>query len=517
MNMLSTEKSTEESTEESAEQRLMELWGEIRDLRAAEDLLHWDQETCMPTGGLEARARAAATLAGIKHQKLTAAELSDTLERCEEEAPPGSDLEAQIRAARIEVIRAVRVSEGLTRALAKASSTGLAAWQEARAQKDFSRFEKELAELLNLRRQQAAAIDPQGQAYDVMIQEYEPDGRAAELAPLFDDLRRNLMPLVRTVAESGVKVNEGACRGDFPVAAQESFSRRMATAIGFDFRKGRLDATTHPFCVGIHRTDVRLTWRSQNDDFRPALFGILHEAGHGLYEQGLPESWSHTPLGTATSLGIHESQSLLWENHVGRSLGFWRFALPFYRKNFPLAPAVEAEELQRAQCTVQPSLIRVDADETTYNLHIALRFQLERALFAGDLTVAELPGAWDDLYEEFLGIRPRDAAEGVLQDIHWSQGMFGYFPTYTLGTLTAAQLFAAARRDLGDLEEAFAAGEFTPLLHWLRENVHRHGTRYTASELVTRATGRPLSADDLLAHLRRNVETVYGLQVEERD
>jgi carboxypeptidase Taq len=287
----------------------------------------------------------------------------------------------------------------------------------------------------------------------------------------------------------------------------------MATAIGFDFSKGRLDTAAHPFCVGIDRADVRMTWRSQDDDFRPAFFGILHETGHGLYEQGMPEHWNRTPLGTATSLGIHESQSHLWENHVGRSRGFWRWAMPQYREAFPQAPVVEIDELRPLLHTVKPSLIRVDADEATYNLHIAIRFRVEQALLAGDLSVAELPGAWDDLYDEFLGIRPQNPAEGVLQDIHWSQGMFGYFPTYTLGTLAAAQIFAAAERASGDLEEAFAVGEFSPLLQWLRNNIHCHGARYTATELVPLATGGPLATDDLLAYLRQNIEETYGLQV----
>ncbi len=264
----------------------------------------------------------------------------------------------------------------------------------------------------------------------------------------------------------------------------------------------------------IHGDDVRMTYRYQEDDFRPCLFGILHEAGHGLYEQGLPSAWRRTPIDDAVSLGIHESQSLLWENHVGRSRGFWRWLAPRFRETFPDAAAFDAERLWPALHTVKPSLVRVDADEATYNLHIAVRFELELELFGASgapLEVAELPAAWNERYESYLGIRPPGDDDGVLQDIHWAQGSFGYFPTYTLGTLTSAQLFAAARRDLGDLDAAFAGGEFRPLLEWLRERVHRHGCLYSSAELVARATGRPLGTEDLLEHLRSHAEAVYGV------
>lgn len=493
-----------------AERRLYELWGEIHDLSSAGDVLDWDQETNMPPGGVEARGKVVATLAGLKHRALTSSELRDVIDACAEAAPEGSALAAQVRCARHEVDRAVKVPRALTRELAEAGVTGLEAWRRAREVADFHLFEAELERLVELKRHQAAAIEPGGNAYDALLHGYEPGVTEAQLVPLFDELRRELIPLVRSVVANGTEIDETPAEGDFPADRQESFGRFLAEAIGFDFDSGRIDLSTHPFCVGINSGDVRMTWRYDAGDFRPAVFGVLHESGHGLYEQGLPAELRRTPAGEAVSLGVHESQSRLWENHVGRSRGFWRWALPHYRETFPGAPAAGIDHIWPLLHTVKPSLIRVEADEATYNLHIVARFELERALFAGDLEVRDLPAAWDDLYEELLGIRPPNVAEGLLQDIHWSQGMFGYFPTYTLGTMAAAQLFAAAERDLGDLEAAFAAGELAPLLTWLRQHVHCHASRYQAPELIERATGKPLAADDLLVYLRQTTEEVYG-------
>lgn len=496
-----------------AERRLYDLWAEIRDLEAAGELLDWDEETQLPRHGHEARGRLSATIAAIHHRKLTDSELAETLDACEEVAENGSVLAAQVRKARHEVDRAVRVPESLVRTLSQTRTSATQAWRQARQEKDFGLLAPYLEELVGLKREQASALAGDGPVYDTLIQEFEPGATEVELTPLFTELETRLAPLVQAVRESGVTVDESPARGHFPAERQEAFGRQLATAVGFDFYRGRLDLSTHPFCMGLHPTDVRLTWRYQEDDFRPAVFGVLHETGHGLYEQGLPRAWDRTPLGTHTSLGIHESQSRLWENHVGRSRGFWRWALPRFRTAFPEADTVELESLWRALHTVRPTCIRVEADEGTYNLHILVRFELERRLFSNRLEVAELPAAWNELHEKLLGIRPEDPAEGVLQDIHWPQGLFGYFPTYTLGNLAAAQLFQAAANDLGDLEGAFSHGELAPLLDWMRERIHRHGARYPAPELIERATGRPLSADPLLAHLESNAAEVYGVTV----
>lgn len=495
--------------EPSAE--LFALWREIRDVAAAEALLAWDQETFMPRGGLGDRASSLATLAGVKHALLTSTRLAECLERCAGAAEPGGELAAQVARARRHVDRAVRVPGDLAKALAETSSLALGAWREAREAADFQLFRPLLERMIDLKRQEAAAISPRGNVYDVLLDEFDPGATEEGLVPLFSDLRAALGPIVAAVTASGVTVDESPALGRFEVGAQEAFGREVAAAIGFDFDAGRLDPSAHPFCTGIGVADVRMTWRWQDDDFRPALFGIVHESGHGLYEQGLPARWRGTPIGEAVSLGIHESQSRLWENQVGRGRAFWHWALPRFRERFPAAAASSVDEIWPTLHVVRPSLIRVEADEVTYNLHVAVRFEVERALFAGRLEVGDLPERWNALCEELLGIMPPDDSRGVLQDIHWALGSFGYFHTYTLGTLAAAQLYEAAGAALRDLEGSLAAGDFGPLLGWLREHVHGQGSRYPAAELIERATGQPLSPGAFLGQVRRDVREVYGV------
>ncbi|MEQ1892273.1 MAG: carboxypeptidase M32, partial [Planctomycetota bacterium] len=360
-------------------------------------------------------------------------------------------------------------------------------------------------------REEAQCVAEAGaSAYDACLDEYEPGARAETVARLFAELERELAPLVQSAAGSARRPDAAAARCEFPLEAQVAFARATVAHIGFDFARGRLDAAPHPFCTGFGRDDVRLTWRADPHDFRPAFFGILHEAGHGLYEQGLPAAGERRPFGEAVSLGVHESQSRLWENLVGRSPAFWRGALPRLRAAHPAARALDPARLLPLLHSVEPSLIRVEADQGTYDLHILVRFELERALIEGELAVEDLPGAWNEAYARRLGLTPRDAAEGVLQDIHWSMGAFGYFPTYTLGNLIAAQLFAAAGRALGDLDAAFERGEFAPLLDWLRTHVHAHGSLHDAPELVRRATGSALSAGEYLRARRAEVREYYG-------
>ena len=496
-----------------AQERFRRLWRQVRDLEGARQLLEWDQETYMPPAGAAARGRVLGTLAGLEHERLSDPALGEAVEAIAASASPGDEWEAQAREARRRIRRATAVPRRLAEELAEAASAGLAAWQEARRAKDFAPFVAPLARLLRAKREQAACLasgGAGGPAYDSLLDEHEPGATTADLVPLFAALRARLVPLVRAIVDSGVTVDETPLRGHFPMEAQRQLGTFVAAEIGFDWSAGRLDRSTHPFCTGIDRRDVRLTWRGQEADLRQALMGVLHEMGHGLYDQGLPAAWESTPLGEPASTGVHESQSRLWEILVGRGRPFWRWLLPHVRQAFPgYAPPLDA--VWKALHAIKPTLIRVEADEATYNLHVLVRFELERALFGGDLQVADLPAAWDDLHAEVLGLRPPDVVQGVLQDLHWAAGLFGYFPTYTLGTLAAVQLFAAARAQLGDLDAQLARGEFAPLLSWLRERVHRHGARYSPRELLTNAAGAPPSAEPFLAYVEGIAEEVYGV------
>lgn len=494
--------------------RLLALWAEIEDLGAASSLAAWDQETCMPPGGAEGRAGVLAALAGVLHQKLCAPELLDAIDAVDAATGDDEVARAQAREARRAVMRARSVPEDLTRALAAATSRALTTWREAREADDFSIFRDDLATVLALTRERGAALGGDAaSAYDALLDEYETGATTVRLDELFSGLRAELVPIMQAVADSGVTVDESAAHGSFPVDAQRELGLAVARAMGFDFDAGRLDAAAHPFCSGMNPRDVRLTWRWDETDFRPALLGIMHETGHGLYEQGLPPRWRRTPIGGAVSLGVHESQSRLWENLVGRSRPFWRWALPRFHDTFPAVERRTADDIWRSLNVVSPSLIRVEADEVTYNLHVIARFELEKALVGGDLDVDDLPAAWADTYEDLLGVRPTIAADGVLQDIHWSMGAFGYFPTYTIGNLVAAQLFEAATTAIGagDLEASFAAGEFGGLLDWLRANVHDAASLHLPDDLVSRATGRPLAPDAFLARVRSICAQQYGV------
>jgi carboxypeptidase Taq len=366
--------------------------------------------------------------------------------------------------------------------------------------------------------------------YDPLLDDYEPGAKSAHLAVIFQELRRELVPLVAAIANAGPRVAPGSetvprvagasartgrpsiLKRMYPRDRQRIFGETVASALGFDFQRGRLDVTAHPFCTGIGPGDCRITTRFDEHEFGDAFFGILHEVGHGLYEQGLDQPHYGTPMGEPVSLGVHESQSRLWENAVGRSRPFWRYWFPIARRIFHEALGdVTLEAFHRAVNDVAPSLIRVQADEATYNLHIIVRVELEAALLSGSLPVADLPGAWNEKYRETLGVTPTNDAEGCLQDIHWSAGLFGYFPTYTLGNLYAAQLFAQAQSDLGDLDHSLGQGDFSGLLDWLRTKVHREGQRYRSADLIEQITGSKPDQRYLVQSLRQKYTELYAL------
>ena len=477
-------------------------------------LLGWDELTYLPRAGVAHRARQMALLAGLQHTQATdprTGELLDALEHSVLTADPLAPAAVNIREIRRAYDRARRLPRTLVEELAQVSSLAQQAWAEALQAADFALFQPWLEKTVALKCREAECLGYHTCSYDALLVEYEPAARSREIAGLFEGLRRDLVPLAQAIAAATARAGAAVLRRAFPAARQRIFGEAVAAAIGFDFRGGRLDTTIHAFCTHIAPGDCRLAVRFHGHDLRDGLFGILHEAGHGLYEQGLDPEHFGTPMGEAVSVGVHESQARLWENTVGRSRSFWQHFLSFARQVFPAALRdVSLDEFYRAVNHVTPSLIRVGADEVTYNLHILIRFELEQALLAGDLRAADVAEAWGERYHKYLGLRPSNDAEGCLQDGHWGAGLIGYFPTYTLGNLFAAQLFAAADRDLGGLDAMFAAGRFDVLGDWLRTHIYRQGQRYPANQLIEHITGSPPDHRPFIQALQRKYGELYG-------
>jgi carboxypeptidase Taq len=474
-------------------------------------LLGWDERTYMPHEGSAHRAEQMALVARLTHEMATAPRLGELLAEVEGGALD-EDAAVNVREIRRSYDRAVKLPPDLVEELARTTTRAQQVWQEARAANDFATFRPWLEKIVALKRREAAAIGYKESPYDALLDEYEPGATAAEITQVFAALRDDLVPLMQAILTSGKKAPHDILEREYPVEVQRAFGEAAAKAIGFDFRAGRLDVTTHPFCSGIGPGDCRITTRYNPRHFNESFFGVLHESGHAIYDQGLPAEQFGTPLGTFCSLGIHESQSRLWENQVGRGRPFWEHFFPKAKEAFPAALAdVSLDRWLFAINDVRPSFIRVEADEATYNMHIILRFELEQALVSGDLKPADAPAAWNEKFKQFFDLTPPNDAQGCLQDIHWSMGGLGYFPTYTLGNLYAAQLMEAARRDLGDLDADFRRGEFGRLKGWLNEKVHRPGQRWRAGELCRRVTGRPLSHKPLIAYLRAKYAPLYGI------
>ncbi len=474
-------------------------------------LLQWDHATTMPEGGAEARAEQLATLRVLGHELLTDPQLADLLAAADEEdgawrADPWA--RANLREMHRVHGHATAVPPELIEAEAKASAACEMAWRRARPGDDYAGLVPALSEVLHLVREIAAAkgaalgLDP----YDALLDAYEPGTRAARLDAIFAELAGFLGDaLPRVLERQRQRPPALKPEGPFPADKQRALGERLMRAVGFDFSRGRLDVSHHPFCGGAS-DDVRITTRYDESDFTSAIMGVLHETGHAMYELGLPKAWRYQPVGVARGMAVHESQSLLIEMQACRSMEFLRFAAPLMRDDLGGAgPAWEPDNLYRLYTTVEPGLIRVDADEVTYPAHIILRFRLERALIAGDLALADLPGAWRDAMDELLGIVPPNDRLGCLQDIHWPSGEFAYFPTYTLGALAAAQLFAAARGDRPEILPAIAGGDFAPLMAWLGEHVHARASLLAADELIREATGSALDP----AHFEAHIEARY--------
>jgi carboxypeptidase Taq len=501
---------------------LKQRLAQLSDLAHAMALAHWDQQTMMPRRGGEARAESLATLTRITHEMFVDDETGRLLEAAAAElngADPDADDTRLITLVRRQWDKARRVPTELAAELARAASVGQEAWIVARADSDFDSFAPYLERNFELARRYVDCHMSSGEfacAYDVLLDDYEPRMPTTEVADLFDQLKAELVPLIATVAAAG-PVDDAPLHAEFPVAAQRRLVRDVVALMGFDDAGWRLDDTVHPFATRIGGGDVRITTRWDERFFPMGLYGAMHECGHGLYEAGLPPTLRRSPLGAAESLGLHESQSRLWENMVGRGRPFATVLAPLIAKlaGGELA-AIEPDGLYRAVNTVRPSFIRVEADEATYALHIILRFELEQALIDGTLSVRELPEAWNARFEDYFGLKVTNDADGVLQDVHWSAGLIGYFPTYALGNLIAGQLWERARADLSGLDDELAAGELGALREWLRQHVHRYGSKFTTKELLIREAGGPVSVTPFTNYLKAKLGDVYGIDLSEQ-
>jgi carboxypeptidase Taq len=476
-------------------------------------LLEWDEHTGLPNQAGWFRAEQLTLLSGLAHQRNTSPALGEWLSELEKSvlaSEPNSDMGASIRAMKRDYDRNVQLPESLVKRTAHAVSVGQQVWAASKSTSDFATFLPYLSEIVALRKEEATLLSKDSVCkYDSLLDQYEPNAKTAELIPLFAELRDQLIVLVQDLQGSNCKPDGKSLQGCFDIEQQKRLSRWVAEQIGYQFDRGRLDETEHPFCTTLGPNDHRILTRYFENSFSSGLYGTLHEAGHGMYEQGLPTEWFGLPAGSAASLGVHESQSRLWENAIGRSKAFWQWCLPHAQTYFSSLSAISVDSIFADLNVVEPSLIRIEADEATYNLHILIRFELERELIDGDLQCKDLPDAWSDRYQKYLGIRPTNHAEGVMQDVHWAAGLIGYFPTYTLGNLFAAQLMEAASCELGDLQVMFSKGNFEPMLRWLRENVHRYGRCYDPVPLMRNACGCDLSSKPIMDYLSKKLRPIY--------
>jgi carboxypeptidase Taq len=488
-------------------EQLKERLAETQDLTKAATLLFWDQRVMMPPGGAAARAEATATVSRLAQERFVTDEIGRLLEnlRGVEESSDYDSFEASlIRVTRRDYEKATRVPPELVGEISRASTLALAAWGPAREASNFETLRPHIEKNLELRHRYVECFDPPDETYDVLLDNFEPNMKTAEVREIFDELKKELVPLIQEIGEAG-EIDDSFLHGEFDQDAQRVFSFDVLRRFGYTDDEWRLDPTLHPFMTTPGHRDIRLTTNFRAEDLT-SLFATMHEFGHGIYELGVDESLARTPLHSGVSLGLHESQSRTWENLVGRSRSFWRYFYPRLQETFQSQlGSVDEEAFYRAVNKVQPSLIRIDADEVTYNLHIILRFELEQDLIEGRVAVADLPAAWNAKMHEYLGVDVPDDARGVLQDMHWAAGGFGYFPTYALGNVISVQIWERAKEDLGDPDERFEQGEFGVLREWLREHLYRLGRKFTPQETMQRVTGGPIDAKPYVRYLREKL------------
>ncbi len=483
----------------------------IADVNYSSALLSWDQETYMPEGGAELRARQQSTLAGISHDMFTAESLGKLLDQLENDA----SLDERQKANVMQTIKDYRKAKKYTRVFVEEMSQSISeafnAWQEAKSKNDFSLFAPKLKKLVELKRKECEMLGYKEYAYDSLLDLHEPGLTTKEVEALFDEVRASLVPFVKSIAAKPLH-STALLHHSYSKTAQWDFSVHVLKAMQFDFKYGRQDISVHPFTINFGAQDVRVTTRIDEHNLSDCVTGTIHESGHALYEQGLPASEYGLPSGEAVSLGIHESQSRLWENNVGRSFAFWKGQFTVLQKHFPeQLKNSTAQDIFSAINVVQPSFVRINADELTYHFHIMIRFEVEKALFEKEIEVEDIPAFWNQRYKDYLGIDVPSAAEGCLQDVHWSHGSFGYFPTYSLGSFYAAQFFNKAKKDIPTLEKEIEEGNYSSLLKWLRENIHQHGKRYEAKELCERVTGEKLSFSYFMEYAKEKYGLLYGI------
>ncbi|MBC8515439.1 carboxypeptidase M32 [bacterium] len=500
----------EKASKKSAYEKLQEMSKELHVMGSIGALVGWDQEVNMPPKGTEHRGKMMAWLAIEGHKRATHPQIGEWLGEAENEAVDENS-KANMREWRREWELATKIPQDLVERRALASTRAHESWKEARAKDDFSLFSTDLGELIEIAKESAEHLGYTDEPYDALLDQYQAGMTTQGIDTLFSGLRNRLVPLLERILDWQGEVGPDPLEGKYSVEEQARFCKWGARHIGFDFDAGRMDTAVHPFCSGTCSGDIRLTTRYDVNDPLKSFGGALHEAGHGLYEQGLPSEHQGTPRGTAVSLGIHESQSLFFESVLGQGEAFWTYALPFFKSHFPgRAEGVGYEEMQKRVNRVSRSLIRVEADEVTYPLHIILRFEMERDIIRGEISLDDLPGVWREKMEELVGLSPEDDTTGVLQDIHWSMGGLGYFPTYALGRLYSAQLGEALTRDHPKWESEVARGDCSTPLAWMRHNIHQRGTFHRSEALMEEATGKLPTADDFLLYLERKYRRIFS-------
>lgn len=502
-------------TKEKKISELREKLLELYHIGSALAVLHWDQEVFMPPKGAALRAATISNLAGILHEKFISKDFSDLLNKGKKQLDAGKlndEESAIVRELWREYERQKKLPVAFVKEMAQIFSEGHNVWIKAREKSDFKIFLPYLKKIVALKRKEAELVGFKKSPYDALLDTYEPNATSEEISMILAELKNFLIPFVKKISKSKVKINPEIIRGNFPIDKQKQFNEEIARKIGFDFEAGRMDTSVHPFASGFHPNDVRITTRFNKDDILHSLFGAVHETGHALYEQGLdPENFG-TPLGEAISLGIHESQSRMWENIIAKSKNFWKYFYPKLQKKFPKPfSKIKLSDFYSAINVVKPSLIRTEADEVMYNLHIILRFEIEKDLIEGTIEVEDLPKIWNAKMKEYLGVKVPNDAMGVLQDTHWSGGGIGYFPTYTLGNLYAAQFYLTAKKYIINLEKEISAGEFGYLRRWFREKIHIHGKMFSASDLVREVTGEPLNIQYFIDYLKEKYGEIYKI------